>query len=308
MTTTSPATTLTMRSVIGTYFMKLANQIGKRWAGLIASEFNTDQPFEQYPWLDAVPALRKWEGERAIQELNSQGITIFNDEYERTLAFKLPDFRRDKTPQINARVGDLATRVATHPERLITTLLTANGNAYDGAPFFSTSRVNGKSGTTNNALTTSDGLAGGAAPTVAQMANNLLIAMAQLQAFLDNEGEPFNESARDWTVMVPANLYGVTVTAKKASFTDNGATNPLSEIETNITVIENARLTTKNQFFMFRSDAEIKALILQEEETKPMEMGPQSEYAKLHNKVLFGHGWSGGVGYGLPQLALRGTT
>lgn len=312
MTTTGQNSLLTLRSVKGLYYVELAKQLGARWAPMVSSAFPTDQPSEQYPWLRAVPVLRKWEGERSAQELGTDAVTIFNDDYETTIEFRIPDFRRDKTPQIQARISDLAMRVAQHPERLLSDLLIANGTAtYDSAAFFGTTRVVGSSGTINNDLGTGDGLAGGSAPSTAQMAANLLIAMQQLMGFRDDKGEPFNEGAREFVVMVPAKLWGATVAAINAAFTSASATNPLSElgaVGVKITPVLNARLTATNVFFMFRVDAGIKAMILQEEEVAPMELDRESEHAKKTNKVMFGHGWAGGVGYGRPELAVRCTT
>lgn len=309
MVTTGQNTALTLRSVIGDYYLSLNKQLGARWAGLVASEFPTNQPSEQYPWLRASPKLRKWEGERSAQELGSDSVTIFNDDYEATIEFRVPDFRRDKTSQIQARIADMAQRVAQHPERILTDLLIANGTAtYDGTAFFATGRTIGDSGTINNALTASQGLAGGAAPSTAQQSNNLLIGITQLMSFLDDKGEPLNEGAREFVVMTPPALWGPTVAAISAAFTSASATNPLSELRSvgvKFMPVMNARLTTTNQFYMFRADAGIKALILQEEEVNPVALDRDSEHAIKTNKVLFGHGWVGGVGYGRPELALR---
>lgn len=302
---------LSMRSVIGDYYLELGKQQDKRWAGMVASEFDTNQASEDYPFLDAAPALRRWDGDRSIRSLPTNKVTIFNDDWETTLAFRVPDFRRDKTRQIQARTKDLSQRVAFHPDKLLTSLLVSNGNAFDGNPFFSTSRSIGMSGTINNALAAGDGLAGGAAPSSAQQVANILLCVQTMMAFKDNEGEPLNEAAREFTIMTPASLYAATVTAVEAAFTSTGASNPLAEMKRkgmSFTTVINARLTVNNRFFLFRSDAGIKSLILQEEEVNPVALDRDSEHAKKTNQVLFGHGWAGGVGYGIPMLALQATT
>lgn len=311
MTTSSNNSPLTMRSVQGDYFLTLADQLGTGWARMIASYFDTNQPSEEYPWLRSAPALRKWEGERSFVEIATDKVTIFNDEYETGFSVKVKDFRRDKTTQIQARIADLARRVAQHPESLLTALLVANGNAYDGVSFFSTSRTVGASGTIKNDIGTSDGLAGGAAPTTAQMASNLLISLQQMLGFKDDKGEPLNEGARQFLVMTPANLWGATVAAINAAFTSASATNPIPELRgqgVQFTPVLNARLTATNTFYVARADAGIKSMLLQEEETNPVALDRDSEHAIKKNEVYFGHGWSGGVGYGRPELILRGAT
>jgi hypothetical protein len=307
----SPSTPVTIAGVRAGYALALQQQLGVSWAREVASAFDTSSPSETYPWLRQVPNPRKWEGERTTQELRGDVVTIVNDDYESTIEFRVPDMRRDKTGQIMARVQDLATRVAFFPEHLITALLVANGNAYDGTPFFATNHQVGSSGTINNALVTGDGLAGGTNPSTAQMSTNLMLALSQMLAYLDDTGQPLNEGARQFVVMTPARLFGPTVAAINAMFTSASATNPLGELARygySFRPLLNARLTTQNQFYVMRADAGIRALLLQEEGINPMELGPDSEHAKKTNRVMFGHGWAGGVGYGRFEMALRGTT
>jgi len=310
LSVSSQASPLTMRNVMGGYVLALAKQLGESWYRSISSVYDTNQPSEIYPWLGAAPVLRKWLGERTIQELRSDSITIVNDDYETGIEFRSQDLRRDKTAQMMERVGDLAVRVARHPEYLLTQLLLANGNAYDGTAYFSTSRTVGNSGTINNALTTGDGLAGGSTPTTAQVVSNLIIVLSKMMAYKDDQGQPLNEGMKQIGIMVPATLWGPTVAGITAAFTSASASNAILELAklgVSFVPILNARLTTGNVFYAFRLDAGIKALIVQEEGVEPVDLGPGSERFKMTNRAYFGHGWQGGVGYGRPELAVQAT-
>lgn len=311
LSASSPSGLVTISGITAGYAMALANALGMSWARELASAFSTNSPSETYPWLRAAPTLRKWEGERSVREIRGDQIVLWNEEYEATIEFKVADLRRDKTGQIMARASDLATRVAYFPESLLTSLLTANGNGYDAAAFFATNHAVGSSGTINNALATGDGLAGGAAPSTAQMSANILTVMSAMMAYLDDQGQPLNEGARQFLIMTPAKLFGPTVAAINAMFTSASASNPLGELARygfSFKPVLNARLTTQNQFYMFRTDAGIRSLLMQEEGVNPMQLGPESEHAKKTNRVQFGHGWQGAVGYGRFELAARGTT
>lgn len=312
LSASSPSGPVTIAGVRGGYSAALLAAYGLTWSRLIASDFpTTDSPSETYPWLRSAPIPRKWEGERTVQELRSDVVTIVNDSYESTIEFKVPDFRRDKVGQIAARIRDLATRVAFFPEHLITALLVANGNAYDGKAFFATDHAVGSSGTINNAIVAADGLAGGDNPTSAEQAANIGFLLSRLLAFLDDRGQPFNEAARAFVVMVPPNQFGSTVAAINAAFTSAASSNPLAELAEfgySFVPVVNARLTTKNQLYLFRADAGIRSMLMQSTGVDPTELGPDSEHAKKTNRVLFGHGWEGGVGYGRFELAIRGTT
>lgn len=309
----SPSTPVTIAGVRAGYAMQLQAQLGASWSRIVASAFDSSSPSETYPWLRMAPQLRKWEGERSVQELATDQVTLFNDDYESTIEFRVADLRRDKTAQMMARAADLATRVAFFPESLLTQLITANGNAYDGVAFFGSTHVVGSSGTIDNDMTTADGgLAGGAAPSTAQQSANLLAMVSRMLGFLDDQGQPLNEAARQFIVMVPATLFGVTVAAINAMFTSASATNPLGELARfgfQMVPLLNARLPASpgNVQYLFRTDAGIRSFLLQEEGVNPVELGPDSEHAKKTNRVLFGHGWAGAVGYGRFELAVRGT-
>lgn len=306
----SPSSPVTVSGVRAGYASALSAMLGASWARMVASPFPSNSPSETYPWLRAAPIPRKWEGERSVQELGSDEVVLWNEEYEATIEFKVADFRRDKIGQISQRVIDLATRVAFFPESLMSTLLVANGNAYDGKAFFATNHAVGDSGTINNALVAGDGLAGGANPSTAQQATNIGTMLAQMMGFRDDKGEPIHAGARKFLVMVPAKLYPSSVAAINAAFTSASATNPLSELANigyEFIPILNARLAAQDQMYLMRADGGIRSLLLQEEGVNPMQLGPESEHAKKTNRVMFGHGWQGAVGYGRFEWALRGT-
>lgn len=307
----SPSTPVTVAGVRGGYAAALLAMLGASWSRVVASVFPSSSPSETYPWLRSAPNPRKWEGERTAQELRGDVVTIVNDDYETTIEFRVPELRRDKTQQIAQRIQDLATRVAFFPEQLLTSLLVTNGNAYDGKPFFAVDHVVGQSGTINNALTTSDGLAGGATPTTDQQSTNISRMLSAMLGFRDDQGQPLHGAARQFVVMVPAPMYAATVAAINASFTSAAASNPLPELSAvgfSFVPIVNPRLTATNQLYLLRVDGGIRSLLLQEEGVNPVELGPESEHAKRTNRVLFGHGWAGGAGYGRFEFAMRGTT
>ena len=295
-----------MRNVNGAYFLRLRDQQKAATYQLISSVFPTDQPMEEYPWLAETTELVKWEGERTIKKLKSDKIVIVSDEWETGFAIKKRDFTRDKTAQMQARAQELAFNVAVFPTKLVTDLMVANGNAYDGVAFFAGTHVVGDSGTIDNTMASGE-LAGGATPTTDEQAANILLTLERLIGFKNAAGQPLNEAAQQFVMMVPPSMYGRSVAAVNAAFTSAAATNPLTELRgagINITVVLNARLTGSTWYLM-RTDAGIRPFIVQEEDTVPVELGLTSEHCIKTNEVYFGHGWSGGAGYGRFELACR---
>ena len=96
---------LSSSAVIGMYYERLAAATGVAWIDACSNYFTSDQDSEKYPWLGMVPALREWIGGRQAKSLSENYVDIVNKHYEATIEFALRDLRRDKTPQIQARIN-----------------------------------------------------------------------------------------------------------------------------------------------------------------------------------------------------------
>ncbi|RTL26434.1 MAG: hypothetical protein EKK55_07750 [Rhodocyclaceae bacterium] len=305
---------LTYRAVRGDFILGMEESRDRSWISAFTSIFDTDQPQEDYPFLGAVPRLRKWEGSRHVSEMNRGKITIVNDDWEASIKVARKDWRRDKTAQISMRVRELGESATELPEELLSSIVINGGTglAWDGTALFSTSRTWGKSGTINNALGTGDGLAGGATPTSAQQQANIMKCIQQMLGFKDDAGRPMNGQAREFGVMVPVNMWTATIAALQDMFTSAGVSNTLrSALESGAIVVRpyvNPRLTSTTQFFVARTDARIKPLIYQEELVNLELLGPDSEFARLNNQVLVGGHIAGGAAPGRPELIVRGAT
>lgn len=299
---------LTFAGVKGDYWLDLEEQTQATWVPSVASMFTTDQPQEDYPWLGDAPKLQKWQGERSRQQLRDFGFTIVNDVFDSGIGIPLDDWRRDKTDQVMARINELAGKVAHLPQRILTELLEANGNAFDGTAFFDNSRTIGDSGTIDNIVGTGDGAAGGASPTSAQQVTNILLGVQRMMGFKDDQGDPRNETARSFLVMVPVNLWSATVAALQDEFTSAGGSNTLRNAALSIVPAINARLTVTTRFYVFRTDARIRAMIWQDETQDFDMLGQDSEHAFKYREIWAGATRLGAGGYGRPELAVQVNT
>jgi hypothetical protein len=152
------------------------------------------------------PAMREWVGGRQAKGFRENGITIVNKRYEATLEVLLDEMRRDKTGQVMVRVAELAQRTNAHWAKLLSTLLIAGESAvcYDGQFFFDTDHAEGDSGAQDNDLSVD--IAVTSAPTAGEMEGAILRLTQQILGFKDDQGEPMNEEARSFLVMVPVNM------------------------------------------------------------------------------------------------------
>ncbi len=258
-------TGLTSRAVVGRFYRRLEEYARSAWWTRLAMHFASNQEAETYRWLGMVPQVREWVGGRKVRPLRSQGITLVNKTWEATVRVDADEQRRDKTGQIMVRINELARRVATHPNKLLTTLMLggATANGYDGQPFFSTSHAEGDSGTQSNSI--SHDVTTVTLPTEAEMQEAIVKGIAQIMSVKDDQGEPMNEAAHEFLVMAPMNFLAPTLAAL-AGKVIAGTTNPLAAGEPfRVDWVANPRLTWTDKFAIFRTDGSARPFIFQEE-------------------------------------------
>ncbi|MEN9376813.1 MAG: hypothetical protein RL710_1970 [Pseudomonadota bacterium] len=306
---------LSSRAVMGMYFARLEANPGLAWVNGVSNLFGgSSQAIETYPFLGQSPGMREWVGGRQPKGLSGNSLQIANRPYESTLEIAIRDMRRDKTGQIEARVNEFVDRSLTHWASLLSTLL-INGTSttcYDGQYYFDTDHSEGSSGTQDNDITVDISALPAAvhgvvtAPSVEEMQQSMLKGIAQILSFKDNQGEPMNENAQDFLVIVPVGLYLTAVTAVSALATAALAQNfnPNQIAGLRVSVQMNPRLTWTDSFAIFRTDSPIKGLIRQSEQENELTMKDEnSEFAMDNKAIQIGIDNSRGVGYGYWQRA-----
>ena len=305
---------LSSRAIQGMYFASLEQDPGMAWIDGLSNEFSSDQESETYNWLGQSPAMREWVGPRLAKGFTGQGVTIINKHYEATIEVRKRDARRDKTPQIRARIAEFAQRGQTHWASLLSAALIAAPSTvcYDGQYFFDTDHSEGDSGTQSNDISVDISalpatLHGSTtAPSVEELQQAILKGIAQILSFKDDRGEPMNENARRFLVIVPVGLYltaiAATSTLMTAALANNLNPNAIAGMV--IDVQMNTRLTWTDSFAVVRTDSPIKAFIRQKEQEVELKTKAEgSEFEFDHDAWQFGIDAWRGVGYGYWQRA-----
>jgi hypothetical protein len=285
------------------------------WVNGVSNLFDSDQGSETYAFLGMSPAMREWVGGRQAKGLRGNQITIVNRHYEATLEVARRDARRDKTGQIMARVNEFADQAQLHWASLLSQLLIDGPSTvcYDGQFYFDTDHTEGDSGTQSNSISvdisTLPALVHGTvtAPSVEEMQQAITAAIAQILGFKDDRGQPMNEMAQEFVVVVPIGLWNVATTAVSSVATSalQQNFNPNLVAGLKVTVQMNPRLTWTDKFTVFRTDSPIKGLIRQREtdvEIKAKAEG--SEYEFDNDAWQFGIDSWRNVGYGYWQRAV----
>jgi phage major head subunit gpT-like protein len=111
------------------------------WYQDIASIMPSSSRQVVYGWLDRLPIMRKWLGNRQINAATTHSRTVINDEYEDTVALYRPDVRDDQLGVFNNAVMMLAEATKKWPDQRLAQFLrdAAVTNGFDGVPVYSTS-------------------------------------------------------------------------------------------------------------------------------------------------------------------------
>jgi phage major head subunit gpT-like protein len=296
-------TGLTSRAIIGRFYRRLEEHAESAWWTRLALQFSSNQESETYRWLGMVPQVREWIGGRQVKPLRSNGVTIANKTWEATIRIDADEQRRDKTGQILVRINEMARRVATHPNKLLTDLITAGASTatYDGSNFFASDHAEGDSGPQSNSI--SQAVTAPTAPTEDEMYQAIIQGLAQLMQLRDDTGEPINEGAREFIVMVPMNFLPVTLTALTQPRGE--ISNPLAGPEPfRVTWLANPRFTWNDRFCVFRSDGATRPFIFQEE--LPVQVHALAEGSELEaneNQHQYGVKAIHAAGFGFWQNA-----
>ncbi len=261
---------LSSRAIIGEFYNRLAQALGAEWIAALSMLFQSNQGSEEYKWLGMSPVMREWAGGRQAKGFRENGIVVTNLDFEATMEVLIKELRRDKTGQILVRIREMADRTNAHWAKLLSTLI-ANAEStvcYDGQFFFDTDHSEGDSGVQSNDITSN--VVTTTAPTSAEFETAVLKAVEQILKFKDDVGEPMNEGASLFRVMVPVSFMASAAAALKnpVIVDSNGSrTNTITNIGGfSFELDVNSRLPWTTKFALFRADGNTKPFIRQEEE------------------------------------------
>lgn len=118
----------------------------------IATVVPSSSAENSYKWLGQLPMLRKWIGERTIQNIAAHGYSIKNEKFEDTISVPRTEVEDDQYGVYTPSFAMLGEAAAKHPDLLcIEALKSGFVNAcYDGKPFFSEEHPTFDEGKTSN--------------------------------------------------------------------------------------------------------------------------------------------------------------
>lgn len=203
-----------------------------------------------YGWMGRLLKMRKWDGPRVIQNLNTFSYQLENDPYELTVGVDRDDIEDDQLGVYNPLFEELGRNAKKWPDQVLKTALQAGTTnlGFDGVAFFgSTHPLNPAGNQANNFTTT------------ALSATNFSTVRAAMMAFTGEDGEPLGVYPD--TLIVPPQLEDTANTIVTAEYGASGATNVQKSQAKVIVVPELANAATT--WYLADSSNAIKGLVWQ---------------------------------------------
>jgi len=259
---------------------------------------------ENYRWLGTVPQMREWGTGRVAKGLRAESYDVANLKYETTLEVDRDELADDQTAQIRIRIGELAQRAATHKDYLLAQLLiygaTSGFNSYDGVTFFNDAHVSGASGSQDNDLTAA--IVNKDVPTSAEFKTALSLAIAQMLAFKDDQGEPMMLNQKSLICLVPTTMLMAAREALQAAVLSNTSNVMVGAAD----VRAFPWLSAADTWYLCKNDGIVRPFIFQDRE--PIEFNSMAEGSDeefMREKYLYGVRARYRVTYGYWQYAVR---
>lgn len=254
---------------------------------------------EVHGFMDRIPKMREWLGERVANNLAARGFTIVNKHYEDTIEVDRDDIEDDRLGVYAPRAEMLGMQSRKLYDNLLVTALQGGAAAecYDGQYFFDTdhpaSMDDASLGTQSNKL--SLGLS----------AANYSTARAAMMAFKGADGSPLGVMPD--VLVVPPQLEGTARSILNADMVGNGETNVWKGSADLLVVPELANEATT--WYLGATKWPIRPFVKQNrksaEFTSLTDLNSETVFRK--KKFLYGVDARGAVGYGPWFLALKST-
>ncbi len=167
-----------------------------------------------YGWMARLLKMRKWDGPRVIQNLNTHAYQLENEPYELTVGVDRDDMEDDQLGVYNPLFEELGRQSKKWPDQVIKTALQAGTTqlGFDGVAMFASTHPLNPAGNQSNNFTTT-----------ALTAANFSVVRAAMAAYTGEDGEPLGVNGD--TLIVPPALEDTANTIVTATVGASGATN-----------------------------------------------------------------------------------
>jgi phage major head subunit gpT-like protein len=143
-----------LRRTYSSLYKGAYDQATPQWPQLATLSPSTGESIT-YAWMGQFPRMRKWVGDRIINQLAAHHYTLTNDDFEATVAVKINSVLDDTYNTYGPLMQEMGYTAKLHPDELTFAAILAGATnlCYDGQPFFNASHpviVDGAATTSSN--------------------------------------------------------------------------------------------------------------------------------------------------------------
>lgn len=284
----------------------LLDEYGQPWWKSLATEMPSDTDEEVHAWIQQIPAVREWLGERVLNALSEASYRLKNRTFENTVQVSKDRLADRKIGVETPLMRALGYEFAKFPDRSVAEELLigyASRLCYDGKAFFADDHpVN----VLDASLGTFDNLFASTALTAA----NFDAVFAAMTQFKNANGKVIGVMPD--TLVVPPQLRTTAHLIARAAYVPSTAgtasqSNPNEGIVDVLVLPELGSEATT--WYLGKLKGPIKPLIVQKREEPVFDLvfGPDSDHCKKTRQLAWGADCRYAFGYTLPQLMARCT-
>lgn len=278
---------------INTAFMAAVAAYMPLWKDAVLESPSTSD-VETYAWLGDVAQIAEWKDELQPKGFAEYEYTIKNKRFAGAIEVEVDDLGDDKYGQILQRTKDLAEKAKAFPGKLLSDLR-ANGHtglAYDGLPFFGTTRP----GCVNL-------ITGGGVASVSAIQTDFDKAEGELLSMKTDTGDTLVRDNPRYVVVCAPKVKNIITKALKIGTTDNGGENMYYGT---VTAIEVDQYLTGNSWYVEDRAPRIKGFVHQTREAATLKnTDPNGDLAVTSDKIIFRTKSRENMGYGLPHHVVK---
>lgn len=216
------------------------------FGSVISTQVPSSTSVNTYGWMRRLLEMRKWEGPRVAQNLNTHAYTLENEDYEATLACDRNDIEDDQLGLFSPRVQELGRVARRFKDQLLLAVIAENPVGFDGVTFFNDAHPLDPAGTQDNVSTETFG------------PDNWQAVRARMQGYTGEDGRPLGVNPN--LVVIPPEYERMAKHIFQAPLAANGGTN-VQNGEARYLVIPEWAGT--NQWYALDVSAPIKPFLFQ---------------------------------------------
>ncbi|MBA2724279.1 MAG: Mu-like prophage major head subunit gpT family protein [Methylibium sp.] len=268
----------------------------KPWWNRLAMKVTSSTPLNTYGWMARLGQMRKWIGERQVNNLKNYVYQLLNESYEYTLGVLKDDIADDQVGIYSPIFEQMGETSIKWPDQLVKAALQAGTTqvTFDGVAFFGTAHP--LSGTSQSNL-----FAG--TPLTAANYDIVRIALSQIKG---EDGELINEGRA--TLVVPTALETTARTILNAQLVASGGVAVTNVLENTSDLLVLDELNNEpTVWYIMYLDGAIKPLVFQEREApkRVNKDSPTDDNVFWKRELIWGTEARGAAGYGTWWKAAR---